>query len=108
MNRSQKLLLISCLGATLFAGMATTASADDDEWGRIGLNLFLGGPAYYNPQPYYAPPPVYYAPPPVYYAPPPPPPAYGYYGQPGPGYYGQGGEGDGWRGRGRWRGGDDD
>lgn len=104
MNRSQKLLLVSCLGATLFAGMATTASADDDDWGRIGLNLFMGGPAYYNPRPYYAPPPVYYAPP--------PPPAYGYYAQPGPGYYGRrwGGDGDGWRGRGRgdWRGGDDD
>ncbi|HET9112637.1 MAG TPA: hypothetical protein VFN66_02060 [Burkholderiales bacterium] len=97
MNRSKKLLLVSCLGATLFAGMVATASADDDDWGRIGLNLFLGGPAY--PQPYYAPPPVYYAPP--------PPPAYGYYAAPGPAYYAPrwGGDGDGWRGRGRWRGG---
>lgn len=97
MNRSQKLLLVSCLGLTLFAGIATTASADDDDWGRIGLNLFLGGPAY--PQPYYPPPPVYYT----------PPPAYGYYAPPPVYYAPRWGDGDGWRGRwrGRWRRDDD-
>ncbi len=112
MNRSKKILLIACLGASLLTSFASTARADDDGWGRVGLNLFLGGPAYYNPPPVYYPPPAYYAPPP------PPQPAYGYYGAQGPAYYAppqayygdRGGwrGGDGWRGRGRWGRGDDD
>ena len=108
MNRSKKIFMLSCLSISLLAGLTSTAQADDDGWGRFGLNLFMGAPAYYAPPVYVpAPQPAY-----AYYGPPAPPPAY--YGPPGPppGYYngGYGGYGgDGGYGRGRWgRGGEGD
>lgn len=102
-NRSKKIFMLSCVSVSLLAGLSSTAHADGDGWGRFGVNLFLGAPAYYAP-PVYAPAPQpaygYYGPPPqAYYGPPGPP----------PGYYNGGYGGDGGYGRGRWgRGREDD
>lgn len=78
----------AALGLTLFATLASTARADDDDWGPVAMGIFLGGPVYS--------PPVYVAPPP------PPPPEYIYYGPPAPppGYYYR--RDHDWHDHGRW------
>lgn len=88
MKQAKKFSILALLGLGLFAGVASSARADDD-WGRVALGIFLGAPTYSAP---------------VYVAPPPPPPvAYRYYGPPSPppGYYYRG-ERD-WRHRDHWR-----
>ena len=83
--RARPVVFVALL-AGMAAGMAGTARADRDDWGRG-----WGGPSvsFGFAVPAYAPPPVYYAPPPpVYYAPPPPayypPPPRAYYAPPPP------------------------
>lgn len=89
MNRAKRFLTLACFGAALFAALASSARADDD-WGRMAVSIFLGGPAYS--------PPVYVAPPP------PPPPRYVYYGPPAaaPGYYYHHRRDYRWHDHGRW------
>jgi hypothetical protein len=83
-----RIVVFAALLTGMAAGMAGTAHADRDDWGRgwggpsfsFGLSLPAYAPpppVYYAPPPpppvYYAPPPrPYYPPPPAYYAPPPP------------------------------------
>lgn len=82
-----RIVVFVALLAGMAAGLAGTAHADRDDWGRgwggpsvsFGLSLpaYAPPPVYYAPPPpppvYYAPPPgPYYPPPPAYYAPPPP------------------------------------
>ena len=90
MKEAKRFLTLAMVGAGLFAALASTARADDDDWGRVALSVFLGGPVYGAP--------VYVAPPP----PPPPPVEYRYYGPPAPppGYYYQ--RDHRWHDHGRW------
>ncbi|HVB68847.1 MAG TPA: hypothetical protein VNE67_13435 [Acetobacteraceae bacterium] len=67
--RARPVVFVAVL-AGMAAGLAGTARADRDDWGRG-----WGGPSvsFGLSVPAYAPPPVYYAPPPPAYYPPPPP-----------------------------------
>ena len=87
MKNSKRFVTLGLLSLGLFAGLVSSARADDDGWGRVALGIFLGAPVYSAP---------------AYLAPPPPPVAYRYYGPPAPppGYYYQ--PDHYWRGRGHW------
>lgn len=88
MKNSKRFVALGLLSLGLFAGLASSARADDDDWGRVALGIFLGAPVYSAP---------------AYVAPPPPPPVeYRYYGPPAPppGYYSQ--RDHYWHGQGRW------
>ena len=69
MKQTKRFFVLALAGASLFAGMATVARADDDGWGRIPISVVVGVPTY-GAQVYMAPRPV----------------AHGYYGAP-QGYY---------------------
>ena len=86
-KNSKYLLTVGLLSLGLLAGLASTARADDDDWGRVALSVFLGGPVYSAP---------------AYVAPPPPPVEYRYYGPPAPPprYYYQ--RHHGWHDHGGW------
>lgn len=89
MKQAKRFSALALVGLGLFAALASNARADDDDWGRVALGVFLGAPVYS---------------PPVYVAPPPPPPVeYRYYGPPAPppGYYYR--RDHDWHGRGYWR-----
>ena len=70
MTHSKRLLTLAMLGVGLFAAGMPSAQADDDDWSRLGFNIFFGAPAYSPPR-YVVepPPPVYYRQPSVYYVP---------------------------------------
>ena len=84
-----KTLRNALLGLLLASSLVSGAYAHGP---RVGVNIQLGYPVYYDyaPPVYYAPPPVYYTPPPVVFAPAPfvrPYPYGGYYGGYDRGYY---------------------